>query len=94
MPSRCCWKQPAGPSRSTRCLTGCARCGIADAGAARVDLDAAGRPRTVQQDGWTIEFFGLDTSRRRPARKLPQRIEARNGEAKVRLLVDQWTVSP
>ncbi|RBG50675.1 lipoprotein localization factor LolB, partial [Xanthomonas oryzae pv. oryzae] len=24
----------------------------------------------------------------------PQRIEARYGEAKVRLLVDQWTVSP
>ncbi|RBI56321.1 lipoprotein localization factor LolB, partial [Xanthomonas oryzae pv. oryzae] len=26
--------------------------------------------------------------------ELPQRIEARYGEAKVRLLVDQWTVSP
>lgn len=30
---------------------------IADAGAARVELDAAGRPRTVQQDGWTIDFW-------------------------------------
>ncbi|AMV07259.1 lipoprotein insertase outer membrane protein LolB [Xanthomonas citri] len=66
---------------------------IADAGAARVDLDAAGRPRTVQQDGWTIDFLAwTPASADQPA--LPQRIEARNGEAKVRLLVDQWTVSP
>ncbi|MFO3706126.1 lipoprotein insertase outer membrane protein LolB [Xanthomonas codiaei] len=66
---------------------------IAEAGAQRVDLDAAGRLRTVHQDGWTIDFLawalagdGLP--------ELPQRIEARQGEAKVRLLVDQWTVSP
>ncbi|MEA9589057.1 lipoprotein insertase outer membrane protein LolB [Xanthomonas sp. WHRI 10064A] len=66
---------------------------IADAGAQRVDLDAAGRPRTVQQDGWTIEFLAwAPASDGQPA--LPQRIEAHNGTAKVRLLVDQWTVSP
>ncbi|KQR11605.1 MULTISPECIES: lipoprotein insertase outer membrane protein LolB [Xanthomonas] len=66
---------------------------IADAGAQRVDLDAAGRPRTVQQDGWTIEFLAwAPASDGQPA--LPQRIEAHNGSAKVRLLVDQWTVSP
>lgn len=64
-----------------------------DAGSARVDLDAAGRPRTVRQDGWTIEFLAwTPASADQP--ELPQRIEARNGEAKVRLLVDQWTVSP
>ncbi|WP_115561395.1 lipoprotein insertase outer membrane protein LolB [Xanthomonas arboricola] len=66
---------------------------IADAGAQRVDLDAAGRPRTVQQDGWTIEFLAwAPAGDGQPA--LPQRIEAHNGTAKVRLLVDQWTVSP
>ncbi len=66
---------------------------IADAGAQRVDLDAAGRPRTVQQDGWTIEFLAwAPASDGQP--ELPQRIEAHNGSAKVRLLVDQWTVSP
>ncbi|MEA9579145.1 lipoprotein insertase outer membrane protein LolB [Xanthomonas nasturtii] len=66
---------------------------IADAGAQRVDLDAAGRPRTVQQDGWTIEFLAwAPASDGQPA--LPQRIEAHNGTAKVRLLVDQWMVSP
>ncbi|MCC4633710.1 MULTISPECIES: lipoprotein insertase outer membrane protein LolB [Xanthomonas] len=66
---------------------------IADAGTQRVDLDAAGRPRTVQQDGWTIEFLAwAPAGDGQPA--LPQRIEAHNGSAKVRLLVDQWTVSP
>lgn len=66
---------------------------IADTSAERVDLDAAGRPRTVQQDGWTIDFLAwAPASAGQP--ELPQRIEARNGEAKVRLLVDQWTVSP
>ncbi|CAD2254250.1 lipoprotein insertase outer membrane protein LolB [Xanthomonas arboricola pv. juglandis] len=63
---------------------------IADA---RADLDAAGRPRTVRQDGWTIDFLAwAPAGAGQP--ELPQRIEARNGEAKVRLLVDQWTVSP
>lgn len=66
---------------------------IADTGAERADLDAAGRPRTVQQDGWTIDFLAwAPAGAGQP--ELPQRIEARNGEAKVRLLVDQWTVSP
>ncbi|MBB3824479.1 lipoprotein insertase outer membrane protein LolB [Xanthomonas arboricola] len=66
---------------------------IADTGAQRVDLDAAGRPRIVQQGGWTIEFLAwAPAGDGRP--ELPQRIEAHNGSAKVRLLVDQWTVSP
>ncbi|NIJ90121.1 outer membrane lipoprotein LolB [Xanthomonas campestris] len=66
---------------------------IADTAAQRVDLDAAGRPRTVQQGGWTIEFLAwAPAGDGQP--ELPQRIEARNGSAKVRLLVDQWTVSP
>ncbi|WP_024938575.1 MULTISPECIES: lipoprotein insertase outer membrane protein LolB [Xanthomonas] len=66
---------------------------IADARAERADLDAAGRPRTVRQDGWTIDFLAwAPAGAGQP--ELPQRIEARNGEAKVRLLVDQWTVSP
>ncbi|WP_434991114.1 lipoprotein insertase outer membrane protein LolB [Xanthomonas melonis] len=66
---------------------------LAEPAAQRVDLDAAGRPRTVQQDGWTIEFLAwAAASDGQP--ELPQRIEAHNAGAKVRLLVDQWTVSP
>ncbi|WP_372362421.1 lipoprotein insertase outer membrane protein LolB [Xanthomonas sp. NCPPB 1325] len=66
---------------------------IADTAAQHVDLDAAGRPRTVQQGGWTIEFLAwAPAGDGQP--ELPQRIEAHNGSAKVRLLVDQWTVSP
>ncbi|MCD0246059.1 lipoprotein localization protein LolB [Xanthomonas melonis] len=66
---------------------------LAEPAAQRVDLDAAGRPRTVQQDGWTIDFLAwAPAGDGQP--ELPQRIEARNGSAKVRLLVDRWTVSP
>lgn len=58
-----------------------------------MDLDEHGRPRTVQQDGWTIDFLEwTPASAAQP--ELPRRIEARNGDAKVRLLVDQWTLSP
>ncbi|MEA9655069.1 lipoprotein insertase outer membrane protein LolB [Xanthomonas campestris pv. raphani] len=66
---------------------------IADASAARVDLDEHGRPRTVQQDGWTIDFLEW-TPANAAQPELPRRIEARNGDAKVRLLVDLWTLSP
>ena len=58
-------------------------------GAAQTGLDAEGRPRTLQRQGWTIEFLDWYPSQEdRPA--LPRRIEARRGEAKVRLLIDQW----
>lgn len=55
----------------------------------RVDYDAEGRPRTLRQMGWEIDFQEwYPPSDGRPA--LPRRIEARNGDAKVRLLLDQW----
>ncbi|KAB7765153.1 lipoprotein insertase outer membrane protein LolB [Xanthomonas maliensis] len=67
--------------------------GVAEAGAEQVDLDAQGRPRTVRQDGWTIEFLEwTPASAEQPA--LPRRIEAHRDDAKVRLLVDQWTIVP
>ncbi|MCC4590824.1 lipoprotein insertase outer membrane protein LolB [Xanthomonas campestris pv. cannae] len=57
----------------------------------RVDYDAQGRPHTLRQMGWDIEFQDwYPPSDGRPA--LPRRIEARNGDAKVRLLVDAWSV--
>lgn len=63
---------------------------VAAAGtAAAPGLDAEGRPRTLQQQGWVIEFLEwYPAEPERPA--LPRWIEARNGDAKVRLLLDQW----
>lgn len=52
-------------------------------------FDVDGRPRVLQRQGWTVEFLEwYPPQDGRPA--LPRRIEARNGAAKVRLLLDQW----
>ncbi|WP_369976739.1 lipoprotein insertase outer membrane protein LolB [Xanthomonas bundabergensis] len=61
-----------------------------DAGAPeQVGYDAEGRLQTLRQMGWEIQFQEwYPPSDGRPA--LPRRIEARNGDAKVRLLLDQW----
>ena len=56
---------------------------------ARVSYAADGRPQSMQQLGWTIEYRDWHPAiEGRPA--LPRRIEARNGEAQVKLLVDRW----
>jgi outer membrane lipoprotein LolB len=60
-------------------------------GANEVGFDAEGRPRTLQQQGWTIDFLEWYPAQDgRPA--LPRRIEARSGDAKVRLMLDQWDI--
>ncbi|HDS0921706.1 TPA: lipoprotein localization protein LolB [Stenotrophomonas maltophilia] len=57
--------------------------------AAEIDRDAEGRPRRVRQMGWDIQFLDwYPAEGDRPV--LPRRIEAVNGDAKVRLLVDGW----
>jgi outer membrane lipoprotein LolB len=54
-----------------------------------VALDPQGRPRTLQQQGWTVELQEwTEAADGLPA--LPRRIEARMGDAKVRLMLDQW----
>lgn len=56
-------------------------------GPAAIHYDAAGRPARIEQGGWTIDYTwpGADAEPLRPAR-----IEARRGEARVRLVVDEW----
>lgn len=55
----------------------------------QVGYDADGRLQALRQMGWEIQFQEwYAPSDGRPA--LPRRIEARNGDAKVRLLLDQW----
>jgi len=59
-----------------------------------VQRDAEGRPRRLQQAGWDVQYLEwLPAEDGRPA--LPRRIEAVRGDAKVRLVVDQWgTAAP
>jgi outer membrane lipoprotein LolB len=59
--------------------------------AAEIYRDAEGRPRRVRQMGWDIQFLDwYPAEGDRPV--LPRRIEAVNGDAKVRLLVDGWVL--
>ena len=59
-------------------------------GPARIDYGVDLLPRRIEQDGWTVEYDGWRGSSDGPA--LPGRIEARSGEDRVRLVVDQWAI--
>lgn len=62
-------------------------------GPANVEFGADGRLSRIEQGGWTIDYRwpepGSDRSAASPA--LPSRLDARRGEAKVRLIVDEWS---
>lgn len=59
----------------------------ADAGAAVVRFGADGRPAHIDEAGWGIDYtWPTDLAAPRPSR-----IEARRGDARVRLVVDRWT---
>lgn len=54
-----------------------------------LDVDADGRPLRLRQQGWQVDYLEWYPAQHgRPA--LPRRIEARSGDAKVRLVIDQW----
>ncbi|TWG88559.1 outer membrane lipoprotein LolB [Luteimonas sp. J16] len=62
-------------------------------GPARVDYGADALPVRLEQAGWTIgygEWFAAGIGQP----PLPRRIEATRGDARVRLVVDGWTVLP
>ncbi len=59
--------------------------------AEQVERDGDGRPRRVVQMGWQIQYLDwYPAEGDRPV--LPRRIEAVNGDAKVRLVVDSWVL--
>ncbi|MCC7634718.1 lipoprotein insertase outer membrane protein LolB [Stenotrophomonas rhizophila] len=59
--------------------------------AEQVERDGEGRPRRVRQMGWDIQYLDwYPAEGGRPV--LPRRIEAVNGDAKVRLVVDSWVL--
>lgn len=60
--------------------------------AEQVERDAEGRPRRVRQMGWDIQYLDWYPAQDgQPV--LPRRMEAVNGDAKVRVLVDSWALA-
>ncbi len=54
-----------------------------------IERDGEGRPRRLHQAGWVVDYLEwLPAQDGQPA--LPRRIEASQGDAKVRLVIDQW----
>ncbi|MDH5822124.1 lipoprotein insertase outer membrane protein LolB [Luteimonas sp. RD2P54] len=62
-------------------------------GPARLHFDAAGTLVRIEQGGWTIDYQAWAPGAAPPGgADWPQRISARQGDARVRLIVDEWTV--
>ena len=61
-------------------------------GAARIEYGTDGLPRFMEQGGWHIQYhWPAGPEDGAPAGQvLPRRIEASRGEARVRLVVDEW----
>lgn len=59
---------------------------------AGLQRDAEGRPRQLQQAGWRVDYLDWYPAQA-GQQALPRRIEASRGDAKVRLVVDQWTAA-
>lgn len=61
------------------------------AGPARMEFEATGRLARLHQGGWVIDYVWPDAADASAGPVLPRRLDARQGEARVRLLVDTWT---
>lgn len=61
---------------------------------ARIEYGTDGLPRTIEQDGWLIEYRWSPDAVATPGQPhLPNRIDASRGDARVKLIVDQWDVN-
>ncbi len=65
--------------------------GIPHAGATASGHDRYGRPTRIRDRGWTIDYTAYPDA---DAGALPQRLEAYRGDARLRLVIDQWTILP
>lgn len=61
-------------------------------GPARVEFNHEGRPLRIEQGGWEIEYRWPDADPAQSAAGdlLPERLDARSGGARVKLVVDEW----
>jgi len=62
----------------------------ADHGPAQLAFGVDGRLARIEQDGWTIDYSAWQAHA--GGTELPVRLNARRGEASVRLVVDRWEV--
>ena len=60
-------------------------------GPARVAYGSDGRLAQIEQGGWTIDYSSWQAGA--GGLELPNRLNARRGEASVRLVVDRWGAS-
>lgn len=63
-------------------------------GPAEVDYTADGQLARLRQDGWTIDYLDWQPVATTDAPVLPLRINAARESARVRLIVDAWTLEP
>lgn len=63
-------------------------------GQAEVDYTADGQLARLRQDGWTIDYLDWQPVAAEGAPVLPVRINAARDSARVRLIVDAWTLDP
>jgi outer membrane lipoprotein LolB len=57
---------------------------------ATVESDAAGLPRRIGQSGWQVDYPAWTGD----VPPLPTRVNATQGEARVRLAIESWSVVP
>lgn len=73
-----------------------ARADEARFGPARLGFATDGRLARIEQDGWTVDYLDWQDAVDGEGRPLqvPRRIDARRGEAEVRLAIDAWSWGP
>ncbi|WP_222565673.1 lipoprotein insertase outer membrane protein LolB [Novilysobacter antarcticus] len=57
---------------------------------AKIEYGTDGLPRRIDQDGWTIEYRWAPDAVTEGETALPSRVDAVRGEARVKLIVDEW----
>lgn len=66
--------------------------GVAAPGSpAEVEPDAAGRPETLEQDGWSLEYQEWQTA---GALELPRKFTVANDEVTIKVVIDAWSDLP
>jgi outer membrane lipoprotein LolB len=60
-------------------------------GARTLELDSVGRPQRISDAGWIIDYPEYDGAH---PNARPRRIDATQGETRIRLIIDTWTPLP
>ena len=61
---------------------------------ARIEYGTDGLPRRIEQDGWSIEYrWSSEAVAAAGQVLLPSRVDASRGEARVKLIVDEWNIA-